>query len=384
MRQAYRSRDCRAGGEQAGHDVTIRDHWLSAAPPLANHRFDAPLVIYGAGGCGRAVAGHLASRGVAVEAFIDMGAQIGETRDGVAVHTLAQWLARAAPASRDVLISLHNPFAKVADVIDELKRAGFRRVLTMVDYVNSVDDPTFRYWLAPAAYLRDRSARIDTAVALFADSASRDWMEASLRLRLLGDYRCLPDPTFEDQYMPADMPRWTDPMRLIDCGAYNGDSIDWFERAGYTIDALVAFEPDPASYALLATRCAHLNAALAPCGVADTVGQLSFAVGNGPSSRVDEGAVGAMIQCVAIDQAFPNFAPTLIKMDVEGSELAALKGAVRTLQRRRPGLAISLYHEPDHLWEIPLFLASLDLGYRMHLRGHGHNNYDLVLYCLPE
>jgi FkbM family methyltransferase len=371
-------------GERGGAAVTIRDELATANPPMANYRFEAPLVIYGAGGAGCSVASNLASLGIAVEAFIDAGAREGETRGGVRVHSLQEWLVTGEPASTDVLISLHNPFANVADVIDELKLAGFRRVLTMIDYVNSVNDPAFRYWLTSADFFQSKRARIDAAASLFADPISENWMEASLRLRLLGDYRGLPEPTFEDQYMPSDLPRWADPMRLIDCGAYNGDSIGWFERAAYRIDALVAFEPDPANYALLGARCSHLDAALVPCGVADTMIQLGFATGNGPSSRVDERAERNAIQCVAIDQAFPNFAPTLIKMDVEGSEPKALRGAINTLRRYRPGLAISIYHEPDHLWEIPLFVASLDLGYRMHLRGHGHNNYDLVLYCFPE
>jgi FkbM family methyltransferase len=153
-------------------------------------------------------------------------------------------------------------------------------------------------------------------------------------------------------------------------------------RAGYEIEGLAAFEPDPTNYSVLAERCAELDAALFPCGVSDTSRRVSFSSGLGPSGRIGDAGASDEIRCVAIDQALPGFRPTLIKMDIEGAEPAALRGAERTIRQHRPGLAISVYHEPDHLWEIPLYVASLEVGYRIFLRGHGHNDYDLVLYCL--
>jgi hypothetical protein len=110
---------------------------------------------------------------------------------------------------------------------------------------------------------------------------------------------------------------------------------------------------------------------------------VTFAGGVGAASRVESGG-NAHIQCVAMDQAIPTFAPTLIKMDIEGFEPKALRGAATTLRQYRPALAISVYHEPDHLWEIPLYLDSLKIDYDMFLRGHWHNGYGTVLYCLPR
>ena len=48
----------------------------------------------------------------------------------------------------------------------------------------------------------------------------------------------------------------------------------------------------------------------------------------------------------------------------------------------RPGLAIALYHQPSHVWEIPSKIASWGLDYRLEIRGHGHGSYDTVLYAL--
>ncbi|WP_161976612.1 FkbM family methyltransferase [Helicobacter muridarum] len=48
-----------------------------------------------------------------------------------------------------------------------------------------------------------------------------------------------------------------------------------------------------------------------------------------------------------------------IKMDIEGSELAALKGAEKTLKTYNPKIAICLYHSDSDYYDIPLYLKSI-------------------------
>jgi FkbM family methyltransferase len=169
-------------------------------------------------------------------------------------------------------------------------------------------------------------------------------------------------------------------MRMIDCGAYNGDTLDALMGAGYQIEAVAAFEPDPNNYAKLAARPHNFNAMFLPCAVSSSASLVPFDSGHGTSSRIDQRGQ-LTVQCVTIDEVLPSFAPNLIKMDIEGAEPDALLGAERTLRRYRPGLAISLYHQPDHLWEIPLWLGGLNLGYKMYIRGHYHCGHEMVLYC---
>lgn len=56
-----------------------------------------------------------------------------------------------------------------------------------------------------------------------------------------------------------------------------------------------------------------------------------------------------------------------IKMDIEGAELGALKGAEETLRTFRPKLGISVYHKENDLIEIPIYLDKLGLGYKFFL-----------------
>ena len=50
-------------------------------------------------------------------------------------------------------------------------------------------------------------------------------------------------------------------------------------------------------------------------------------------------------------------------MDIEGSELAAVKGAVKTIKAYKPTLIISLYHKGQDFFEIPPLLKKLVPSY---------------------
>jgi FkbM family methyltransferase len=60
----------------------------------------------------------------------------------------------------------------------------------------------------------------------------------------------------------------------------------------------------------------------------------------------------------------------LIKMDVEGFEMAALKGAVRTLRDHKPALAIAVYHELGNARECAQIICAANPEYRIAFRGY--------------
>lgn len=74
----------------------------------------------------------------------------------------------------------------------------------------------------------------------------------------------------------------------------------------------------------------------------------------------------------------------LIKMDIEGSEIPALQGAVDTIRRFRPMLALCLYHKWDDVLTIPRFLASTGVDYQYRFKWveltHG---WEAVLLAQP-
>jgi hypothetical protein len=71
-------------------------------------------------------------------------------------------------------------------------------------------------------------------------------------------------------------------------------------------------------------------------------------------------------------------------MDIEGSEIEALKGAAYTIKTKKPRIAVSVYHKPEDIINIPLFLQELMPEYKFYLRHDCLVNLtETVLYAIP-
>lgn len=70
-------------------------------------------------------------------------------------------------------------------------------------------------------------------------------------------------------------------------------------------------------------------------------------------------------------------------MDVEGAELIALKGAEQTIKKYKPKLAISIYHKPNDLWEIPLLIKSWVPEYKIYIRHYNVVSSETIMYAIP-
>ena len=53
-----------------------------------------------------------------------------------------------------------------------------------------------------------------------------------------------------------------------------------------------------------------------------------------------------------------------VKMDIDGSEVEALRGAKRTIARHRPQMSICVYHKSGDLAEVPRAVAHTRGDYR--------------------
>jgi hypothetical protein len=95
------------------------------------------------------------------------------------------------------------------------------------------------------------------------------------------------------------------------------------------------------------------------------------------------GAGDLQVPCTTLDAELEGESPTLLKVDIEGFELDALRGARETLAHKAPVLAICAYHVQDHLWNIPLLIHELNPSYRLFLRPHSQTVVDLVCYAVP-
>lgn len=70
-----------------------------------------------------------------------------------------------------------------------------------------------------------------------------------------------------------------------------------------------------------------------------------------------------------------------IKMDIEGSELAALKGAKRTICQYKPNLAICIYHKIEDFYMIPKYIKQIVPEYKLYVKHHTDMEWETVLYA---
>ena len=195
-------------------------------------------------------------------------------------------------------------------------------------------------------------------------------------------------PTASAQYFPTDVPGWTGITSLVDCGAYNGDTLAAAAASGTQLADVYAFEPDPDNFAQLTTFARQFRVRSAtritlwPCAVGEHFGSARFLAGSGEASCVSSTG-GTVVPVVALDDVLLGADVTHVKMDIEGAETSALCGASDTIRRCRPSLAICVYHRPADLWEIPLLITGLGVDYALYLRSHGCSGFDTVLYAVP-
>ena len=91
----------------------------------------------------------------------------------------------------------------------------------------------------------------------------------------------------------------------------------------------------------------------------------------------------SIVQADSIDNQHLDEPVTFIKMDIEGAEPEALKGAELTIRKYKPKLAICIYHQPSHLYEIPLWIKSTVPDYRIYIRHHSNRQAETVCYAVP-
>jgi hypothetical protein len=95
-------------------------------------------------------------------------------------------------------------------------------------------------------------------------------------------------------------------------------------------------------------------------------------------------AGNTIVEVDTIDNILQGQRATFIKMDIEGAELNALKGAEQTIKKYKPKLAICVYHKADDFTTIPQYIKSLVPEYKLYFRVHRCSPQESVLYAVYD
>lgn len=184
----------------------------------------------------------------------------------------------------------------------------------------------------------------------------------------------LQDRTYK-QYFDLDLIKCNKKEVFVDIGAYIGDTIvEYIKAFGLNnYKRIYCYEIVPSNIGYLKQNIEIFkmkNVIIREKGASNKKGLL-FLDNNEVSSTSKLSNNGSIkVDTVKVDDDIDEKV-TFIKMDIEGSEVEALLGCKKKILEGHPKLAICVYHNNDHLWEIARIIHEIDPTYKFYLRYYG-------------
>lgn len=233
-------------------------------------------------------------------------------------------------------------------------------------------------------FFSEHAQELKTVYDSLEDDRSRSVFENMLKYRATGNKKYLRKSVEKGvvhQYLVPEL-QFSEHEVIVDCGAFSGDTANLF-YARIPGCKVIALEPDETNFEGLQKLDLE---GLKPikCGVWSEDTTLSFLpndVDPGGGAISDSGNI--TIETKALDNLPECQSATYIKMDVEGAELEALKGARKIIKKNKPKLAICIYHKPQDFFEIPLYIRELRPDYKLFVYHHAPDGrWETVVYAV--
>lgn len=347
------------------------------------------VVLFGSGNLGKRAVRALRGIGIAPLAFSDNNPDRWGTKiDGLDVLPPIEAAAHFGKNST-FLVTIWNEFHWFQETTRQLSGYGCDLIApyVLLHWRFSEDFLPCLLNDLPHKLYQDRQSVL-AAEAIWSDCESSAIFDANIRFRALGDLDKFPGRPIQNTYFPPDILLLSDSDRFLDCGATSGEMAqDLIRKRGDRFDLLYALEADNISFPKLETYRASLpeplqaKLRLLNFAVGATREVVHFAHSGQTGSKIS--AEGLPVDCFTIDELFAETRLTFIKMDIEGAEYDALRGAAKVIQRDQPVLAICVYHTQNDIWRIPLLVRGMVPEYSFFLRSYEGDGFQTVMYAVP-
>ncbi len=218
-------------------------------------------------------------------------------------------------------------------------------------------------------FVEENEEKFDRVFSMLADEKSKETFVNLINFKISGKLDYLLPSFSEKSEVYTEILKLGEDEIIADSGAYNGDTVEEFLKfTNGNAKKIFALEPDRKNFAKLVKNTENypfvecLNKAVYK---EDTF--LHFKKSAGRQSRISD--EGEKIEAVRID-SLTDEKVSLIKMDIEGSELDAIKGAENTIRIHKPKLYICAYHRNEDMFSIPLAINEIRSDYKFYFRQH--------------
>jgi len=355
--------------------LTARAASILSSIPAGLDLGEATAGLYGIGFLGRWALPRLRESGVNLVACYDANPALhGTSVESVPVHPASK-LKNAPPDF--VFISARHAIKPVAAKLSDL----------------GIGHVSYDAWYVARNFAAFRRIHDETLI----DDRSKVVLRAAVMAMLTSDDRYCAAVFEKDQYFCLPPFCGTHDESYVDAGAFAGDSVERFIWAHNGLFShIYAFEPGPRQFAALKARTNRLidewaldpaSVTLVNAGLGETGGTVSAKSDHGQLTSFtirNDTAAGPMVDVVNVDSILQGKRISLLKADVEGMEMALLKGARIAIQSDKPKIAICVYHYPADIPEITNYLAALVPDYRFAMRHHSPHLLETVLYAWTD
>ncbi len=309
---------------------------------------------------------------------------------GIKTSTAEEFLRSSSSLSGNVSVIVCVGSRKTFNIINRsLRKLGFLNIFFLHDFY---EFHSFFVWTPNevACRINKNEESYKAAYSKLSDSLSKEIFCRLIQVHKFRQPLDIPTSPRDEQYFPSDIQLSKGHTTYVCCGAYDGENMRLLEHKLGRTTSILCFEPEPLIYSKLTSFVKHSRGRFADqiiCfqnAVYDQNGIFPFIAGDGLGSRLDLKGKN-FAQCVKLDDALSTFSPTFISMDIEGSEVAALNGAVDTIYEHLPDLGICVYHYPEQIADVINTISSINSNYKFYVRNYtGYLTETVVYACIEE
>lgn len=235
-------------------------------------------------------------------------------------------------------------------------------------------------------YIESRFKDIEKIFISLADDESKKCYLGIIKALAKGDPGYISLSDFSQYLHPSCSPEVGD--IVVDGGLETAATPIMFADFVKELGEVIGFEPVPTQAKNCRTDVqGRGNITIVEQGLSSGKGHF-FIHGSGAGSFLSHDGFEGAIECSTTDidsWCIENGkSPTLIKLDVEGSEQAALRGSKFVLDNYHPKVMISLYHRIEDYIDIPLFFINKYPEYSLYIGHHSPWWNETILYGVPS
>lgn len=228
------------------------------------------------------------------------------------------------------------------------------------------DVPVAGIELFSRRFVEINDEKFEKAYSLLIDERSKENYINIINFKIGGDINYLL-PFYEKEKVYSDLLK-LEGETIVDLGAYNGDTVAEFVSADKNYKKIFAVEPDEKNFKKLLKNTENLRDIEAyNLGAWECESRAFFSAESSRNSAMS--VKGKEVKLNSVDNIIGE-PITLLKMDIEGSEKRAIRGARNTIKSYRPKLYICAYHRSEDLFALPLEIAKICPDYRFYFVHH--------------